>query len=940
MRVRLSRSRFAALFASVLLGVLAGGGLAQQPRVEPGTRPPQIDLIGDLTSRVVQAFDFDEPNNADPVPLYWVRIADSGYPQWNDAAFYPQRPGEGDSNRCVRVPTIGGNAGLRLVAGVVPVIPEVDYHLRVNVRTEGLRRSRARVLAYFVDEDGRRIDSSMAESALLDTAGAWRDAQVILRGISPGTVLRNRDGTQVGLPAWMQVELLVEQRATWNSDPATRPRVLLEDVVGAAAYFDNLTIWRVPRIELASTASNNLFVQPAVPTLYIRAQDVASATLLTTIRTYDYRGELIDERELRISNDWQPALYRPALPGLGWYRAIANVSENGTEISRTWLDFAWMPDVAGESKLPLRFAGFGIVGDDLPLDQWPAVPDLLAALGSDSISLPMWETDFTRSKMHAHRSAVSPIVTRLNDQSRSVSFVITALPDELAAQEHVNPSLIYETFGRGTDEVWRYLEDFLISFGQVVTRWQFGPTDSLGAGRVDNSPERLDAILRRLFALVPAPQLVVPWSAEQQQAASLINTNADASLAALPSGGVRSMSNPVVHFATILPNEVLPETIGSYLAPWTENLLSSTVVIERADRAAFGVEHEVNDLVRRAVLAWEAGATSMAIRRPWHVEAHQPDKPMPEAIFPVWRNLASHLSGRLEHARLDLGNDVTAVVFRDEQGNGTIAVWHDSPTSEVVRASIFLGNRPVKVSDVFGNVAQVPVTNGVHEIRITREPHFIDDAVINLALLRSGFRVTPRWIEGAAAVHMHEMILTNPWKTSIAGTLRIIEPAEWDIRQRVRHFSIGAGEELRMPLVFTYPAYETGGPKRIVVDIGLQNISTNAVRMESIVELGFQKVALVPHYEYALNPEGKEELVITLEISNNSDQPVWLSAMVLAEGYGRLELDVAQLQPGETTVRVFRLPDPATRLLNPQMRVGLRERGGPGRFNLLLNATR
>ena len=82
------------------------------------------------------------------------------------------------------------------------------------------------------------------------------------------------------------------------------------------------------------------------------------------------------------------------------------------------------------------------------------------------------------------------------------------------------------------------------------------------------------------------------------------------------------------------------------------------------------------------------------------------------------------------------------------------------------------------------------------------------------------------------------------------------------------------------------------------------------------------------------------ELVVTLEISNNSDLPVWLSALVLAEGYGRLELDVAQLQPSETTVRVFRLPEPDKRLLNTQMRVGVRERGGSGRFNLLLDATR
>ncbi|MCC6909367.1 MAG: hypothetical protein IT430_15615 [Phycisphaerales bacterium] len=919
-----------------LLGPLAPACPAQTQEaggVGPG------DLFEDLTSRVVQTFDFDEPETADPVPLYWVRIADKGFPHWNDAAFFPDTPAGDGEDRCIRIPTIGGNAGLRLVAGVVPIIPEIDYHLRIRVRTEGLRRSRARVVAYFADEDGRRIEPSLSASPLLETDGQWRDAEVVLRGLSPGMMWRDADGNRTASPAWLQVELLIEQPATWNTDPDTRPRVLLEDVVGAAAYFDDLTIWRVPRIELSSTAPHNLMVAPDAPTLYLRAQDVAAASLQSTMRIYDFRGDLVDERELSLSNDWQPVLYRPNLPGYGWYRAIANVTESGAAVSRTWLDFAWMPRVAG-SVGPLHFRGFSVVGDDLPLEQWPHVPELMAGLGADSISLPMWSNDLTRSRIQAHRTALSPTVNRLNGSARGVRFVVTALPDELSAQEHANSSLVYETFGAGTDEVWRYLEDFLVSFGQVVGQWQFAPTESLGAGRVDQHPQRLEAILRRLFALVPSPQLVVPWTAEQPAAAALIADTAADAISALPAGGRRSLSTPPVRFATILPNEVSPDVIGEYLAPWVDRELACTVVIEPADAELFGLEHQVGDLVRRTVMAWEAGATDVAIRHPWDMQPLQPDRAMPGALYPVWRTLAAHLSGRMEHARLDLGNDVTAVVFRDAQGNGTIAVWHDSPDSEVVRASIFLGNHSISMCDAFGNTEQVPVVGGVHEIRITRQPQFVDNAVINLALLRSGFRVTPRWIEGAAAVHMHEMVLTNPWKTSIAGTLRIIEPADWDIRQRVRQISMGAGEEIRLPLIFTYPAYETGGPKRIVVDLALQNISTNAVRMESIVELGFQKIALMPHYEYVINPEGNEELVVTLEISNNSDAPAWLSAMVLAEGYGRLELDVAQLKPGETTVRVFRLTDPATRLLNTQIRVGLRERGGSGRFNLLVNATR
>lgn len=901
--------------------------------------PPEVDLAGELASRIVDRFDFNEPENADPVPLYWVRIADPGFPDWNDATLFPELGESASEDRCVRLPTHGGHAGLRLVAGVIPVIPAIDYHLRVRVRTDGLRRSRARVVAYFVDDGGQRVPAPVGSSPLIETGGEWRETQVVLRGLDPGLPRRSADDSPAGAPAWIQIEFLVEQPSAWTGAEAAGPRVLLEDVRGAAAYFDDLTVWRVPRIDLSSSESTGVFIDPARPMLVLRAQDVASAELETTIRTYNHRSELVAEQTLRLSNDWQPAAFRPDLPALGWYRTIANVSEAGREIARAWIDYAWMPALDRKAEHP-RFEGFGVVAEDLPSEEWSPLPDLLARLGADSVSLPLWPEDLTRRGIRDHRLVLEPTIARLNRDSRGVAFVLGALPAELAVQEHANPSLVYEVFGQDQDRVWRYLEEFQVAFGQTVKRWQFGPTTAFGSGRAEAHPQRLATILHRLAALIPSPQALLPWSIDRPSQAAILHEAAPDARRPAAEALSAQVSRGPVHFSVFVGNDLAPESLPEHLSPWREGGLSSTVVLEAAPAELYGLAHRVDDLVRRAILAREGGASELAIERPWRTSPFSADTTFPEALFPAWRTVASHLDGREARSRLDLGRDVTAIVFSDEEGEGTIAVWHDSPDVDVVAASIFLGNRSIRLTDAFGNAEEIPLADGVHQIRITRSPRFIDGAVINLALLRSGFSVTPRWIEGAAAVHTHEMILKNPWKTSIAGTLRIVEPASWDIRQRIRPFSIGGGEEVRLPLIFTYPAYETGGAKRFVVDIELQNISTGAVRMESIVELGFRRVTLTPHHEYIITPDGLEELVVTLEIANNSDAPVWLSAMVLAEGYGRLELDVAQLDPGEMAVRVFRLPDPAARLLNPLMRVGLRERGGPGRFNLLLDAKR
>jgi hypothetical protein len=297
-----------------------------------------------------------------------------------------------------------------------------------------------------------------------------------------------------------------------------------------------------------------------------------------------------------------------------------------------------------------------------------------------------------------------------------------------------------------------------------------------------------------------------------------------------------------------------------------------------------------------------------------------------------------HLAGRRAAARLDLGQHVVAIVLRDIDGSGgTIALWHDSPSAEMMRISIFLGSRTLQKADLQGNVELVPVVDGLHELTIGREPVFLDEADLNLALFRSGFSIDPPFIEGATARHLHHFVLTNPWPTAIAGTMRIIEPANWEIQERIRRILIASGEELRLPIVFNYPAFETAGPKRFVVDITLDSSSSTTVRMEAIAELGLEQVRLVPQMSLETTPDGKTELVITHSITNRSEEPVWLTAFTVAEGYGRQEYDVARLSPGESTLRVFRISDPWKNLLTPMIRIGLRERGGSKQINMLLD---
>ncbi len=201
------------------------------------------------------------PQTADPhfqrQPLHQQLIAKRGFPRYSDIGYDRRHATSGDFSLAIGLN--GGNAGTYLEVGTIPAIPGSDYLITANVRTENLKHARGRLTAYFVDGHGRRIDATVQHTQPIRTAGKWTTIAVKLTG-------------EVEDAAWIGLELAVLQPTPDRNDPLGSQQIVLKDVKGTA-WFDDISIWQMPHVELRTESAVNIIHAPQRPRLEARVRD-------------------------------------------------------------------------------------------------------------------------------------------------------------------------------------------------------------------------------------------------------------------------------------------------------------------------------------------------------------------------------------------------------------------------------------------------------------------------------------------------------------------------------------------------------------------------------------------------------------------------------------------------------------------------------------------
>lgn len=902
---------------------------APAPAPAPAAEPEAADARdAPLATRLVRFYDFEETDDAGLKIGRSLSDAPEWYPigrdpQESDPAFLRQPlheqlrqrrhyPAFGEvrmDDRAARsgeyalyLGLRGGNVGAFVEVGAVPAVPGSDYQVSASVRTDQLRNDGAFVSAYYIDARGRRIAGSVNRRGPIKTDGRWQTVAVSLPGDVPAA-------------AWIGIELEVLQPTPKTDHPLGAEQVVLPDIRGGA-WFDDIAVWQLPNVRVGTQSPVNIIRAPDQPELSVAVRDLSGRRLVSEATIYgaDMKPLVTDTRRVGAGSpgNW---VWRPQLPGYGWYRVDLTTRETqgpaaGQAVARTGAAFLYLP-AEPRSMGPADRARFGLVVERASPVELALLDRVLEGASLHAATLSAFHRRATLGDMSQQQAPIDQAIERVIEGGRELTLSLDPLPIELAQAIGTGGGDAIAAAATHREQWEAYLTPVVMRHGQRIRRWQAGSAQDADTYFVRSLPRAAADFDRSLRRLAPEPIAVLPWSIDQAPRDDL-------------GGGFA--------YAMSVPVGVTPEAIGDYLKRWDRGRVSLELQTPSAADVPQG--HRVRDLALRMIHAWEHQPGAIHLPRPWAAAGERREALVPDPLLGVFTNVAHRLAGRRVVGRLALGPGLECRILDGAPG-GMLVAWNRSAPADA-ELEMYLGSSPVAV-DVWGNRTPIPASDGNHRLPLPRTPIFIEGIDADLALFRAGFRLDEPLIESAQGVHPRTITLTNPFGRTISGRLMIDGPAAWRAGPATHFFSIAAGKSVELPVGLSFPISEVAGHKKLSARARFRADQPYDIRLKTPMELGLPGIDFQATLAMVEGrTPGTKDVVVSTVITNESDTEVSLYAFASLAGHPRLERAIPALESGESAVRSFRFTDAADAIAEHAVRTGVRENNGPAILNKLL----
>lgn len=652
----------------------------------------------------MRLFDFEDPDNPDPVPPGWLRAQEDptlvpsdrfdgdgnpimrarsprpGFPPHNEAAYDKAMAFSGRAS--VLVPAAGGSASLRLQSGELPIFADADYAVTARVRTRGVHHGAAYVTARLLDASLQPIADSQKRSRRVsdDDGDGWSLVSVELPGEHPTA-------------AWLQIDLEVLQSRQWRMPGLLGSHEVWEEDLEAKAWFDDVLVYLQPRARLRMVQACNVAIasEPvkeelgtAAPVLEASVRDLGGDELRATIRVFDLLGTEVAQREFRVDPSGLPERWRPELPGFGFYRARLDVLSSDaavrtgdqrvkrTIVASATLPIAFLGDLETPPLSPEQtneyvqdFKRFGVIGGEQDLAHLTIVDQAIQRLGTRFLTLPMFPRSIAKASaketLNARASEIEAILAR----GQELTFTIEGAPTELVRSAALDPADPLAMVTRPTEEWFTYMQPVLDRFGQQVRRYQIGAAGADALFWRDNLGPDLGVLRTRMETLVPGPRLSLAWRAEFAPPAlastiDALSTNESVTSSTVPNSREQESSGldaVALWCPTGLGSDQLPDLVRQWSLPEGGGVSSRpeelTLIFETADPQVFSQHDSVRELAKALIRSWSAldgrqerSHIRLAIPAPWDHAPAASGGLTPRAEWPVFANMARQLAGR------------------------------------------------------------------------------------------------------------------------------------------------------------------------------------------------------------------------------------------------------------------------------------------------------
>lgn len=842
-----------------------------------------------IEDRLVKRFDFDEEalGNYESVPMNWQQLVKPGHPRYLEPGF-DKKIGH-DAPPSFSLALTGGSLACRYLAKDISVHPECDYLVTAWVRPKNLVHARAYVTASFLDHAMQPIASSMRTSREVRGQGSdepWSRVSIHL----PAGFERAR---------WIGLSVHVEQAVPARAGPDD-PRPIHHEDIHGAAWFDDITVLRFPRVSLRFSALGNVFEagQPAVCDAWVA--DLDGRGLDTRLDVLDAEGDCIASHAVGVT-DLESAAQRIELkvPTSGYYQARLTVIADGQETitrQQSFVCLAAMPEPIGRGR-----GGFGVTLGADSLSNRRVFTRLIELISPEAVKVPLWRAPMDDAAVVEGDKTADRLIRTLREQGVRLVGVLAQPPRSLA-DNYGHPDHTVLDVLAGSPGRWRpYLAFLLARYGEEISAWQVGDDQP----RVENDRRTLAAALTNVQGVL-RPLVGTPLLAATQD------------VLGEPSAG--APGDDVV--SLFIPSEISSGRLASQVAPFMRKGVPAVwATLQSLPHQEFEDRSLMAETARRIVEARQAGIGTVFVPQPWVISGDD-GLVMPDRSFVVLHTLSHALSGLVPMGEIELQEGVTSRLFGEPGGEkGVLVVWSDGDASEATRVTTDAISN-ARQFDIFGRMCPIESSPGGRILKVDAVPSLVMPVETRRVLTSGSFHLDQPELQVQIEPNRRRMKLQNHFGVPLSGLLALAAPHGWRVSPSRIKIDLGPSEWTEIELDISLPGNQPIGDFVILGQLRGEGRAAS----EMIFRTTAKVVCPGLDVNVMTRVEG-ENLHIVQRITNLTGRVMDLRTLVIYPDDRRDTRMVRQLADGSTTVREYSI-DRAGQVRGRPIRVTAEEPDG------------
>ena len=846
---------------------LAATALAGDPHASPaGT----IDAV---------RFDFEERRlgNLEDLPMHWEKVRGPGLPHYVNGTLADDRQRSG--RWAFRLDLNGGSLAYRLPAGEVAARRGATYAVEAHVQTTALRHARAVLSAHLADGhgnplspvvysaphatgDGGEVDGKGWHRLSVDLPADWADPP-------PDAHAGDHSAPHPTADAWVVVELSLlqpDQLVAAGLDAPGDAGGFAQDVRGSA-WFDDVSVRRLPRVAVTTGRPGNLFGPGDRVRLAAEVGGAGDDDLVARWTVADAAGETVYQRTDAVprlapgSAGGRPATVVPPELPAGWYAADLALTRGGEAVGAVRTPFAVVArDPRDRRSIDRRL---GVIVPPGPPATWADVPTAAASLGVGRVRVDLGGgRPFDAGRLDR-------LLGELRDRGLSPTVALAG------------------PLGGGIAT----LEELIGRHAPGVDGWQLGTGD--GAADAP-SPDALDATRRTFSRLLYG----VP------PAVAVVAGEGDPSVA--PASAV-----------LVIPPDVAPSRVPALVGEMRRAGRSTLAVALPADPAG-GIDPA--GLTKRLALALTAGADRVDVPLPFAPTGVPEGSRGAVAPTPAHAGVGTLLSvlhdatpaGALpvddptangDATDADADDGLAVALLFDSAGTGVVVAWRDAGP-----ASVELGTGPGVVAVTLDGRSRV-LPGG--PVDLSAEPVFLVGVNLSAAKLRAGVALDRPALESTLAAAdrsggvARRLTFANPTGAALNGSIRLTPPdgtAGWSASVEPSAVALSAGEGYDGAATIRLPYGTPAGDYALTAWLDLPDVSPVPLAVPVKVRVGLGEVGL----RTTAARDAVGDLVVEQHITGYGERPADYVAYVAVPGRPRQDRPVERLEAGGEAVKSYR----------------------------------